>query len=209
MLAMELTEKTERTEMASTGSTESPAATGKDHGSVAAEDNTVMRKPFKVLRRKEPVEPKACPSCGELLDLHEQVEFATAWIGIADDDDLLELLAKGAWSEARTYQAPPGSDELRSWRRIRCADGGVGVVARVRPHKLLMANDFYEEPRWLTGGQAEALEAAIRLPAVPKEPKFFHDPPPDMKPCSPELKERVLASYDALHRRSHRWRKRL
>jgi hypothetical protein len=168
-----------------------------------------MRKPLTVLRRKEPVEPKACPSCGELLDRHEQVEFASAWVTIADDDDLIELLAKGAWSEARTYQAPPLSDELRSWRRIRCADGRVGVVARVRPPKLLMASDYYQEPRWLTGGEAEALEAAIRLPAVPKEPKYFHDPPPEMKPCSPEMKERVLAYYDSLQRRGRHWRKRL
>src|SRR5260221_7171033 len=133
-----------------------------------------MRKPFKVLRRKEPVEPKACPLCGELLDLHEQVEFATALVTTSDDDDLIELLAKGAWSEARTYQAPRGSDGVRSWRRIRCADGRVGIVARDTPVKFLMANDFYEEPRWLTGAEAEALEAAIRLPAVPKEPKYFH-----------------------------------
>jgi hypothetical protein len=168
-----------------------------------------MRKPFTVLRQRDPVEPKACPSCGALLDLHEQVEFASALVTTADDDDLIELLAKGAWSEARTYQAPRGSDEFRSWRRLRCADGRVGVVARQTPHKLLLANDFYEEPRWLTVGEAEALEAAIRLPAVPKTPKYFHDPDPDMKPCAPEVWERVQAYVDAMQRRRRRWRKRL
>lgn len=87
-----------------------------------------MRRPLKFwLRRKEIVEPKACSSCGELLDLHEQEQFASAWITTADDDDLIDLLADGAWSEARTYQAPRSSDEIRSWRRIRRARGRRGA----------------------------------------------------------------------------------
>jgi hypothetical protein len=118
---------------------------------------------------------------------------------------LIELLANGGWSEARTYQAPRGSDEIRSWRRIRCTDGRVGVVARVMPVEL-WDDDYYEEPRWLSGGEVEALEAAIRLPAVPRELKYLPDADPDTEPCSPETKERLLADFDAFQRRYRFWR---
>lgn len=81
----------------------------------------------------------------------------------------------------------------------------MGVVARVLPTRL-WDDDFYEEPRWLTAAEAEALEAAIRLPAVPRELKYFPDDDPDMTPCSPETEERLLADYDAFLRRYRFWR---
>src|SRR5258708_6695793 len=155
-----------------------------------------MRKPLKFwLRRKEIAEPRACSSCGELLDLHEQEEFASAWITTADDTELMNLIAKEAWSEARAYQAPRGSDEIRSWRRVLGGDVRVGVVARVMPLEL-WGDDCYEERRWLRGGEAEALGAAMRLRVPPKELQYFPEPDPDTKPCAPEIEERLLADFD-------------
>jgi hypothetical protein len=81
----------------------------------------------------------------------------------------------------------------------------VGIVARVMPARL-WDDDFYEEPRWLGGGEAEALEAAIRLPAVPRELNYLPDPDPDTKPCSPETLVRLLADVDAFERRYRFWR---
>lgn len=58
---------------------------------------------------------------------------------------------------------------------------------------------FYEWPRWLTASAAEVLEAAMRIEVAPKEPDpRLPEPRPDMKPPSPELRERVMAGARAI-----------
>lgn len=115
--------------------------------------------PFK-RRRETVVDTKACPACGELLETHPQVDIASAPIGSKEEERLRQLIAEGSWPESRAYHAANADKDIRAWRMIRCRDGRIGVVSLVMPIEM-WSNDYYEELRFLSDSERDALTATL------------------------------------------------
>jgi hypothetical protein len=106
---------------------------------------------------------RSCPACHGDLDGH--LTFVVAMVQIQSPEsvssqELQQLVADRRWSSANRYREWKADGDMREFRAVRCAAGGLALLTIVYAYEM-WSDDFVEGTEIIEGDAAADLTAFV------------------------------------------------